>query len=134
MWGGGLFAPAVTVWFRTLETIKMRNPIVQTATRVGLDQFVFAPCVLSGTFHLSWGSDFLWDVLRGEGRVEVGNQRAVLAVERMWRHWTTNELQSVAQQPGLGASMRAGPVPLGMGHGGDTIPGDIPIPCGASEP
>lgn len=72
MWGGGLFAPAVTVWFRTLETIKMRNPIVQTATRVGLDQFVFAPCVLSGTFHLSWGSDFAGLSSKARGGWKLG--------------------------------------------------------------
>ncbi|WVQ86057.1 protein SYM1 [Cryptococcus sp. DSM 104549] len=60
-WGGLLFAPAVTVWFRALERIPIKNKIAGTVARVGLDQFAFAPCVLSGFFTamtLMEGKDF----------------------------------------------------------------------------
>ncbi|GFZ48201.1 Protein SYM1 [Saitozyma sp. JCM 24511] len=49
-WGAGIFAPAVTVWFRTLERLPIQNKTLATAARVGLDQFAFAPCVLTGFF------------------------------------------------------------------------------------
>ncbi|WVR08505.1 protein SYM1 [Kwoniella sp. DSM 27419] len=50
IWGGGIFAPAVTVWFRTLERLPIRSKWPATFARVGLDQFVFAPFVLTGFF------------------------------------------------------------------------------------
>ncbi|KAL7423907.1 Protein required for ethanol metabolism [Cryptotrichosporon argae] len=49
-WGAGIFAPAVTVWFRTLERLPIRGKWPATLARVGLDQFVFAPCILTGFF------------------------------------------------------------------------------------
>ncbi|WVQ63172.1 protein SYM1 [Kwoniella botswanensis] len=51
VWGGGIFAPAVTVWFRTLERLPIKSKWPATFARVGLDQFVFAPFVLTGFFH-----------------------------------------------------------------------------------
>ncbi|WVQ95538.1 protein SYM1 [Kwoniella sp. CBS 9459] len=50
VWGGGIFAPVVTVWFRTLERLPIKSKWPATFARVGLDQFVFAPIVLSGFF------------------------------------------------------------------------------------
>nr|ODN96142.1 protein SYM1 [Cryptococcus depauperatus CBS 7855] len=47
-WGSLIFAPAVTVWFRTLERLPIKSRWPATFARVGLDQFAFAPCVLSG--------------------------------------------------------------------------------------
>ncbi|KGB75383.2 protein SYM1 [Cryptococcus deuterogattii R265] len=49
-WGGLIFAPTVNLWFRTLERIPIRSRWPATFTRVGLDQFGFAPVVLSGFF------------------------------------------------------------------------------------
>jgi len=51
VWGGGIFAPAVTVWFRTLERLPIKSKWPATFARVGLDQFVFAPIVLTGEFR-----------------------------------------------------------------------------------
>ncbi|CED82740.1 protein sym1 [Phaffia rhodozyma] len=50
LWGGGLFAPVVTQWFKILEKVPIKNKVAATATRVGLDQFVFAPIVLTTFF------------------------------------------------------------------------------------
>lgn len=41
------FAPAVTTWFQVLNKVPMTNKLKGTAIRVGLDQFVSAPVVLS---------------------------------------------------------------------------------------
>lgn len=53
-WGGLLFAPTVTVWFRTLEryfpTPTKGSIWPAVAKRVALDQFVFAPCILTAFF------------------------------------------------------------------------------------
>ncbi|AFR92837.2 protein SYM1 [Cryptococcus neoformans C23] len=49
-WGGLLFAPTVNLWFRTLERIPIRSRWPATFARVGLDQFGFAPVILSGFF------------------------------------------------------------------------------------
>ncbi|KAE8541439.1 protein SYM1 [Cryptococcus gattii VGV] len=49
-WGGLIFAPTVNLWFRTLERIPIRSRWPATFTRVGLDQFGFAPVILSGFF------------------------------------------------------------------------------------
>ncbi|BEI81247.1 hypothetical protein CcaverHIS002_0204070 [Cutaneotrichosporon cavernicola] len=46
-WGGVFFAPAVTAWFQVLNKVPMTNMVKGTAIRVGLDQFVAAPIVLS---------------------------------------------------------------------------------------
>ncbi|KAK8846516.1 protein SYM1 [Kwoniella newhampshirensis] len=50
VWGGGIFAPVVNVWFRTLEKLPLRSRWPATFARVGLDQFAFAPFVLTGFF------------------------------------------------------------------------------------
>lgn len=85
MWGGGIFAPAVTVWFRTLESIKMRNTLVQTATRVGLDQFVFAPCVLSGMFlFLDCGSCGISEMCTVSRCAGWGRRMLDGSLERLW--------------------------------------------------
>ncbi len=50
-WGGLVFAPIVTVWFRTLERVPIKGRWPATIARVGLDQFVFAPFILTGECH-----------------------------------------------------------------------------------
>lgn len=52
IWGGGIFAPVVTVWFRFLQSLPIANKTLATATRVGLDQFVMAPSILTGFFTI----------------------------------------------------------------------------------
>ena len=52
VWGGGIFAPAVTVWFRTLERIPIRAKWPGAIARMSLDQFLFAPFVLTGECRL----------------------------------------------------------------------------------
>lgn len=47
-WGGGIFAPAVTVWFRQLEKLPIRSKWPAAIARTALDQFAFAPIVVSG--------------------------------------------------------------------------------------
>ncbi|KAK4687713.1 hypothetical protein P7C73_g2404, partial [Tremellales sp. Uapishka_1] len=49
-WGSLVFAPAVTVWFRALEKLPIKGKWPATIARVGLDQFAFAPIVLTGFF------------------------------------------------------------------------------------
>ncbi|CAK9786375.1 hypothetical protein CC85DRAFT_273381 [Cutaneotrichosporon oleaginosum] len=46
-WGGAFYAPVATAWFQVLNKVPMTNKIKGTAIRVGLDQFVAAPIVLS---------------------------------------------------------------------------------------
>lgn len=50
IWGGGIYAPVVTVWFRVLDRIPIKNKVAGTVTRVALDQLVSAPIVLTGFF------------------------------------------------------------------------------------
>ncbi len=52
-WGGGVFAPAVTVWFRALERIPIKSRWPAALVRTGLDQFAFAPFVVSGPSNTS---------------------------------------------------------------------------------
>ncbi|ORX41118.1 hypothetical protein BD324DRAFT_40998 [Kockovaella imperatae] len=49
-WGGGLFAPAVTVWFRQLQKIPIQSKWGGAIVRTSLDQFLFAPVVVTGFF------------------------------------------------------------------------------------
>lgn len=48
IWGGAIYAPVVTTWFRVLERIPIKNKVTGTITRVALDQLVSAPIVLTG--------------------------------------------------------------------------------------
>ena len=48
VWGGGIFAPAVTVWFRALERVPIKAKWPGAIARMSLDQFLFAPMVLTG--------------------------------------------------------------------------------------
>ncbi|KAK1923013.1 protein SYM1 [Papiliotrema laurentii] len=50
VWGGGIFAPAVTVWFRALERVPIKAKWPGAIARMSLDQFLFAPMVLTGFF------------------------------------------------------------------------------------
>lgn len=50
VWGGGLFAPAITQWFKVLQKVNLGNAVTTTAARVGLDQFLCAPVVVTGFF------------------------------------------------------------------------------------
>ncbi|KAI9633587.1 uncharacterized protein MKK02DRAFT_38245 [Dioszegia hungarica] len=50
LWGGGLYAPFVTGWFNVLQRVQLGNKYATTAARVGLDQFLIAPTVLSAFF------------------------------------------------------------------------------------
>jgi len=49
-WAGGIYAPLVTVWFRTLERIPIKSKWPGALVRTGLDQFAFAPFILTGFF------------------------------------------------------------------------------------
>jgi len=47
LYGGAIFGPAATTWFKFLSTkVNLRNPNATIVARVGLDQVVFAPCNL----------------------------------------------------------------------------------------
>lgn len=48
IWGGGIFAPYATTWFKFLEGLPIKGKVATTVTRVALDQLVAAPVVLSG--------------------------------------------------------------------------------------
>ena len=50
VWGGGMFAPFVTVWFKTLERVPIKGKTPAALTKACLDQFVAAPAVLSTFF------------------------------------------------------------------------------------
>lgn len=80
MWGGGIFAPAVTVWFRTLERIKFKSAIATTAARVGLDQFAFAPTVLTGFFTVM-------TLLEGKGLGDVEKKWKADFVPTLQTNW-----------------------------------------------
>ncbi|KAL7414850.1 hypothetical protein BDY24DRAFT_440309 [Mrakia frigida] len=54
VWGGAFFAPVVGQWFKILQRLPIQNKTVSTVAKVGLDQFVFAPVVLS-TFFTAMG-------------------------------------------------------------------------------
>jgi protein Mpv17 len=79
-WGAGAFAPAVTVWFRTLERIKFKSAIGTTATRVGLDQFAFAPMVLSAFFTVM-------TLLEGKGMADVEKKWKADFVPTLQTNW-----------------------------------------------
>ncbi|KAG0152603.1 hypothetical protein CROQUDRAFT_70851 [Cronartium quercuum f. sp. fusiforme G11] len=49
-YGGLVFAPLGTRWYKTLEFIKMKNPTTSSALKIGLDQFVAAPTMLAVFF------------------------------------------------------------------------------------
>lgn len=50
-WGGLGFGPIVTVWFRFLQkNVNFGNQALTTVARVGLDQFVAAPTIISTFF------------------------------------------------------------------------------------
>jgi hypothetical protein len=50
VWGGGIFAPVVTQWFKVLQKVQLGNAVATTAARVALDQFLCAPVVVTGFF------------------------------------------------------------------------------------
>jgi hypothetical protein len=52
IWGGGIFAPAVTGWFGALQRIPIQSKWPAALAKTGLDQFAFAPIAISGTSHL----------------------------------------------------------------------------------
>ena len=52
-WGGGIFAPALTVWFRALERVPVKGKWPAALVRTGLDQFAFAPLVITGKLQPS---------------------------------------------------------------------------------
>lgn len=73
VWGGGIFAPAVTVWFRQLEKLPIKAKWPGAFARMALDQLVFAPIVLSGEY-IGWAIGKLMgrflhvhDIGRGQG-------------------------------------------------------------------
>lgn len=45
-----MFAPVVSVWFRVLERIPIKNKIGVTVARVAADQLIAAPTILSSEF------------------------------------------------------------------------------------
>ncbi|SCV71183.1 BQ2448_2771 [Microbotryum intermedium] len=47
LYGGVIFAPVVTRWYQMLEGIKLKSKPALVATRVGLDQFVLTPVLVS---------------------------------------------------------------------------------------
>ncbi|ORY29640.1 protein SYM1 [Naematelia encephala] len=49
-WGGGVFAPVVSVWFRVLERVPIKSKWPGAIVRMSLDQFIAAPFVLTGFF------------------------------------------------------------------------------------
>jgi len=48
IWGGGIFAPAVTGWFGALQRIPIQSKWPAALAKTGLDQFAFAPIAISG--------------------------------------------------------------------------------------
>lgn len=52
IWGGGIFAPAVTGWFGALQRIPIQSKWPSALVKTGLDQFAFAPIAISGTSSL----------------------------------------------------------------------------------
>ena len=48
IWGGGIFAPAVTGWFNLLNKVPIQHKWGSALVKTGLDQFAFAPIALSG--------------------------------------------------------------------------------------
>jgi hypothetical protein len=52
IWGGGIFAPAVTGWFGALQRIPIQSKWPAALAKTGLDQFAFAPIAISGTSSL----------------------------------------------------------------------------------
>ncbi|KAH9814336.1 integral membrane protein [Melampsora americana] len=49
-YGGFVFAPLATRWFKTLEFINFKNIMATRALKIGLDQFVAAPTMLAVFF------------------------------------------------------------------------------------
>jgi len=50
LYGGLIFAPVAVRWYKILDRIPVKSRPVLIATRVGLDQFAFAPVMLSVFF------------------------------------------------------------------------------------
>ena len=48
IWGGIIFAPAVTGWFNLLNKVPIQSKWPSALVKTGLDQFAFAPIALSG--------------------------------------------------------------------------------------
>lgn len=48
IWGGIIFAPAVTGWFNLLNKVPIQSKWPSALVKTGLDQFAFAPVALSG--------------------------------------------------------------------------------------
>ncbi|KAK8187496.1 hypothetical protein HDK77DRAFT_289805 [Phyllosticta capitalensis] len=42
-YGGAVFGPAATTWFKVLSRVQLSNPFATTVTRVAADQLLFAP-------------------------------------------------------------------------------------------
>lgn len=47
-WGGAIFAPLVTGWFKVLNKVPMKNKVKGTVIRVALDQLISAPIMITG--------------------------------------------------------------------------------------
>lgn len=81
VWGGGIFAPVITQWFKVLQKVQLGNTVATTATRVALDQFLCAPVVVTGFFtfmSLTEGKDLgsVRHKLRNVGLVPPGRAAA----------------------------------------------------------
>jgi len=95
IWGGGCFAPAVTVWFRVLQRIPIQSKWPAAIVRTGLDQFGFAPVIISGFFTFT-------TLLEGKDMQAVRekwHQSFMPTLRANWSLWIPVQLVNMAFVP-----------------------------------
>jgi protein Mpv17 len=67
-------------WFKVLQKLPVKNKVAATVTRVGLDQFVFAPVILS-TFFTTMG------LMEGKKMSQIQDKLKVDLVPTLKANW-----------------------------------------------
>ncbi|GAA5980544.1 hypothetical protein JCM11641_006675 [Rhodosporidiobolus odoratus] len=95
VYGGLIFAPAVTRFYGVLEGIKLKSTVATTAARVGLDQFALTP-VMVGVFFTAQ------TFLEGKGTDEAQKRLASSwwpTLQRNWGVWIPIQLLNFGLVP-----------------------------------
>jgi len=79
-YGGFLFAPVVATWYRLLERVPVTQPRARVLAKVGLDQFVLTP----GLVTMFFGS---MTFMEGKGPREVVDRLRVAWLPTLVKNW-----------------------------------------------